>query len=162
MKRGFRLPSLTYTAQEIWRQKWWNAPFLIANIVLIGLICYRLIGWNEISKDEKKNISYAEIAFSFIGSFVVFGWCCLITFLALFGVSGIQPWPRPYMRRVYLLLISLSIFSLTPFTNTVLRVALDNKLSDLQEKIISGFTILSALFSIYFTANVFNGVFVDG
>jgi hypothetical protein len=36
-------------------------------------------------------------------------------------------------------------------------VGLDNKLSDLQEKIISGFTILSALFSVYFTANVFNG-----
>ena len=92
---------------------------------------------------------------------MVFAWCCIAIILALFGVSGIQPWPRPYMIRVYFLLVSLSIFSLTPFTNTVLRVALDNKLSDLQEKIISGFAILSALLSVYFTANVLNGVFVD-
>jgi hypothetical protein len=161
MKRGFSLPSLSYTAESIWGLKGVNAPFLIANLVLIGIISYRLIKDNEISKDEKKNISYAEIAFSFIGSFVVLAWCCIAIILALFGVSGIQPWPRPYMRRVYLLLISLSIFSLTPFTNTVLRVALSDKLSDLQEKIISGFAILSALLGVYFTANVLNGAFLS-
>jgi L-cystine uptake protein TcyP (sodium:dicarboxylate symporter family) len=160
MKRGFRLPSLTYTAQEIWRLKWANAPFLIANIVLIGLICYRLIGWNDISKDEKKNISYAEIAFSFIGSFVVLLLCCILIpllFISLFiGKTNLS-----YIQRVSYLIFYISILLLTPFSSTVLRVGLDNKLSVLQEKIISGFTILSALFSVYYTANVFNGAFFN-
>ena len=75
MKRGFSLPSLSHTARSIWELKGANAPFLVANLVLIGLISYRLIKGGEMPEDEKKNISYAEIAFSFIGSFVVLVWC---------------------------------------------------------------------------------------
>jgi hypothetical protein len=149
------LPSLSYTAKSIWRIKEHNAPFLIANIILIGLIGYRLAKDSEMSKDEKKNISYAEIAFSFIGSLIVLLWCCAIIMI-LFGTSR-----HSYLTRVLYLLVPISILLLSPFSSTVLQVALDNKLSDLQEKIISGFTILSALFSIYFTANVLNGAFFD-
>jgi hypothetical protein len=106
-------------------------------------------------EDEKKNISYAEIAFSFIGSFMVLVWC-LVVILLLFVLLFAGETSLSYIERVLYLIGATSILLLTPFTSTVLRVGLDNKLSDQQEKIISGFTIIPALLSIYFTANFFN------
>ncbi len=160
MKRGFSLPSLRYTAESIWRQKGYNAPFIIANILLIGLIGYRLIKDNEMPKEEKKNISYAEIAFSFIGSFTVLLWCSIVILVHVFSLL-FRTSTKPYITQMTYLIVYISILLLSPFSTTVLQMALDNKLSDLQEKIISGVTILSALFSIYFTANFFNGALTD-
>lgn len=154
VERNMPRPSfLRSTAEAFWGYKWINAPFLVANLVLIGLISYGLIKTNELSEDEKKNLSYAEIAVSFVGSSAaLLGYC----FLILMGVSTIWiSFPGTHMyvsiQRVIILLVLSCLLLLTPFTITVLRVGLNTTLSAQQKDILAGITIPSALWSIWVT-----------
>lgn len=156
MKDRSFLPSLSYTAHSLWRLKWSNAPFFAANLVLIGLLCYRLIQANELSEDEKKKLSYAEIAFSFIGSLIVIVLYFIYLLLLIFGTSK---WS--YIIRLPYILVIIALLLLTPFVITVLRVGLDAKLTDQQKNILAGITLPSVLWSMYITPNFFNGYFLD-
>lgn len=157
MTMSLRLPSLSSMAQSLWKHKWINAPFLIANILLIGLISYGLIKDNELSEDEKKNLSYAEIAVSFIGSSIVLLVYCIFILMSVSGIWDILTRTHLYGRTdsitgiVVPLLVVSSLLLLTPFTITVLRVGLNTKLSGQQKNIMAGITIPSALWSIYLT-----------
>ena len=133
-----------------------NAPFILANIILIGLACYRLIKVGEISKDEDIKLSYADITFSFIGSFVIILLCLVFIFALLFGSGN-----NGFIKTIVFIFVLLGILVLNPFTITMLRVGLDNKLSAQQKNILSGITIPSSLLSIYLTANIWNGYFLD-
>lgn len=154
--RKIELPTLTYTFESIWRQKQSNAPFILANIILIGLACYRLIKGGEISKDEDTKLSYADITFSFIGSFIVILLCLVFIFALLFGSGN-----NTLIQTIVFLFVLLGILVLNPFTITMLRVGLDDKLSAQQKNILSAITIPSSLLSIYLTANIWNGYFLD-
>lgn len=152
-----RLASLSSMAQLIWKYKWFNAPFLIANILLIGLISYGLIKDNELSEDEKKNLSYAEIAFSFIGSSIqLLGYCIIIMkcFAAIWDtLTRTHLYGRIYLitQNIVSLLVASSLLLFIPFTITALRVGLNTKLSVQQKNIMAGITLPLALLSIYLT-----------
>lgn len=152
----FELPTLTSTLESIWRQKIPNAPIILANLILISLACYRLIKSDEISKDEGRKLSYADITLSFIGSFVVILLCLVFIFALLFGSGN-----NGFIKTIVIILVLLGILVLNPFTITMLRVGLDTKLNDQQKNILSGITIPSSLLSIYLTANIWNGYFLD-
>lgn len=57
--------------ETLWREKYSLGPIILSHVILIGLITYRLIKTNELSEDEKKKISYAEILLSFIASLFI-------------------------------------------------------------------------------------------
>ena len=155
------IPAFYPTLQQAWRLKWTIAPYILANIVLIAVIMYRLLKSKDISDDTKKTLSYIELAFSFAGSFPVLILFCLFSLMILMGFllhrSGF-----PYIKQLYLFLFYFSIFTLVnPFSLTGLRLMLKDKLSEQQHNIISSLTIPVALLISYLTVLVFNGYFLD-
>jgi hypothetical protein len=151
------LPNLYNTLQSVWHEKWFNGTFILANIILIGLISYRLINSNVLSEDEKVKLSYAELILSAIGSFVVLLFGILLVFLFIFG-KGRGPIHKLFLMAIQLIVMFLV---LNPFSMTILRLTLDDKLTDQQKNIISGLTIPVALFTCYLTPNVNNGYFLS-
>ena len=136
----------------IWKQKYTIGPMLLSQIVLIGLITYRLIKSNKLSDDEKKKISYAEIPISFIASLFII-YLIFITFY-LYGSSVIR---NPGINSLGFLFYLLLFLLLTPFSLTVIRVGLRDKISEQQKDIISGLTILSTLIYSHFTLGIGTG-----
>ena len=102
---------------------------LLAGIILIGLIIYDLKNSDTFSEDKKRNILYIEIILSFITSSVLLLW------MTYFIRSGI-------------IIYSLVLILTTPFSLLIIRSFLQNKS---YIKFISILTIISTLFSMYFT-----------
>ena len=107
---------------------------LLAGIILIGLILYDLKNSDTFSEDKKRNILYIEIILSFITSFVLLVW---MTYLIRDGFFS-----------VFIIIYSLVLILTTPFSLLIIRSFLQNKS---YIKIISILTIISTLFSMYFT-----------
>ena len=107
---------------------------LLASIILIGLILYDLKNSDTFSEDKKRNILYIEIILSFITSFVLLQW---MTYLIRDGFFS-----------VFIIIYSLVLILTTPFSLLIIRSFLQNKS---YIKIISILTIISTLFSMYFT-----------
>ena len=126
--------------ETLWREKYSLGPIILSHVILIGLITYRLIKTNELSEDEKKKISYAEILLSFIASLFIL-YLIFFTFL-MFGLS-IQR--NPSINMLGFLFYPLLFLLLTPFSLTAFRVGLQDKLSTHQDNILSGLVILSTL-----------------
>ena len=149
MKKGMFWPSFV---EAILRQIGLLGPIFIAQVVLIGLINYRLIKAPELSDDEKKKISYTELALSFVGSFI------FIFIYVVFGIlGGIKVVSYGTTRDIFfgLRMIFMSLILLiflTPFGLTTLRVALEDKLTAHQKNALSGFTIpLTVVIGMYGT-----------
>lgn len=145
------------TVQFALRNKTSIAPFLLVNIILIGLLSYGLIQSNNMSDDEKKTHSYVEIALALVGSFPV---------LILFGVFTIVTLVGFIIRRVssnrllLFLFYGLIFIILNPVSLTALRILLHDTLNDQQQNIIAGITIPLTLLISYLTVLVFNGFFM--
>ena len=107
---------------------------LLAGIILIGLILYDLKNSDTFSEDKKRNILYIEIILSFITSFVLLVW---MTYLIRDGFFS-----------VFIIIYSLVLILTTPFSLLIIRSFLQNKS---YIKFISILTIISTLFSMYFT-----------
>jgi hypothetical protein len=114
--------------KAVYRQIMFLGPIYFSQFILICLIVYRLTK-NNLSQEEKKNISYAELAISFIASFVLIVVYGVFLFFVIFSFRFID---------IYTCLLFLLY---TPFTFTVLRVALDNKLNEEQKHVLSVLTI---------------------
>jgi hypothetical protein len=114
--------------KSVYRQIMFLGPIYFSQFILICLIVYRLTK-NNLSQEEKKNISYAELAISFIASFVLIVVYGVFLFFVIFSFRFID---------IYTCLLFLLY---TPFTFTVLRVALDNKLNEEQKLVLSVVTI---------------------
>jgi len=116
-------------------------PVFIAQVLLIGLISYRLIKSSELTEPDKKKMSYVELVLSFAASFL------FIFIYVVFGILGgikILSFGTPRdiffgLRTIFISLILL-IF-LTPFGLTTLRVALQDKLTEQQKIVLSGLTV---------------------
>lgn len=153
----FELPTLTFTIQSLWRHIDVVGPLLLANIILIGLIIFGFVKSNELTQDENMKLFYTELIFALIGNFVVLLYSGFFIFLAIFGRTS-----APIIYRVLYLLVGLLIFLLlNPFSITVLRVALNDKLSEQQKNILSGLTIPLVLFATYLTVNINNGYLIS-
>jgi hypothetical protein len=102
---------------------------ILAGIILIGLILYDLKNSDTFSEDKKRNILYIEIILSFIASSVLLLW-------------------MTYFIRAGIIIYSLVLILTTPFSLLIIRSFLQNKS---YIKFISILTIISTLFSMYFT-----------
>lgn len=107
---------------------------LLAGIILIGLILYDLKNSDSFSEDKKRNILYIEIILSFITSSVLLVW---MTYLIRDGFFSF-----------FIIIYSLVLILTTPFSLLIIRSFLQNKS---YIKMISILTIISTLFSMYFT-----------
>ena len=107
---------------------------LLAGIILIGLIIYDLKNSDTFSEDKKRNILYIEIILSFIASSVLLLW--MTYFL------------RGDFMSLFIIIYSLVLILTTPFSLLIIRSFLQNKS---YIKFISILTIISTLFSMYFT-----------
>ena len=108
---------------------------LLAGIILIGLIIYDLKNSDTFSEDKKKNILYIEIFLSFIASSVLLLWMT-------YFLRG------DFIPPLFIIIYSLVLILTTPFSLLIIRSFLQNKS---YIKIISILTIISTLFSMYFT-----------
>jgi len=126
--------------------KRWPISFglvFLSSIALIGLIIYRLT--HTLSKDEKKKVSYGEIALSLLSSgTTILSSLMIILFMfwsIFFGKSGIQ-----IMSHVSFALLSIV---LSPLVLTIIRGALEDRLTTTQDKILSTTTIVSSMYIAY-------------
>ena len=108
---------------------------LLAGIILIGLIIYDLKNSDTFSEDKKKNILYIEIFLSFIASSVLLLWMT-------YFLRG------DFIPPLFIIIYSLVLILTTPFSLLIIRSFLQNKS---YIKFISILTIISTLFSMYFT-----------
>ena len=108
---------------------------LLAGIILIGLIIYDLKNSDTFSEDKKKNILYIEIFLSFIASSVLLLWMT-------YFLRG------DFIPPLFIIIYSLVLILTSPFSLLIIRSFLQNKS---YIKFISILTIISTLFSMYFT-----------
>jgi len=131
--------------KSIYRKIWTIGPIYLAQIILICLIVYRLTK-DKLSIEEKKQISYAELPISFIASFMlIFIYGQPIFFI----ISNLLR--KATMSGFRFLICCLLFLLITPFTFSVLRVVLENKVSEQQKLILSVLTIPITIYAGYVT-----------
>jgi hypothetical protein len=117
-------------------------PIYVAQLALISIIIYRLTK-TDLSQDEKKKISYAELPISLVAS---------ISSLWMYGIFLFSLLSSIFSYfSIYTIYLCLLFLLFTPFTFTVLRVALDNKLSEEQKLVLSVVTIPLTIFTAWST-----------
>jgi hypothetical protein len=158
--------------RNAWRLKRDIAPYFLPLIVLIGLLIYRLATSNNMSDDAKKKLSYAEIAFSVVGSLPVLAWFGFVVIggivftLILFAIGGFGFFsggnnkPSNFYKDIpILLLYFITFIILNPVSLTALRIHLHDTLTEQQQNIIAGITIPVAIYVMYLTVLIFSGFF---
>lgn len=155
--------------RNAWRLKRDIAPFFLPLIILIGLIIYRLANSNNMSEDEKKKLSYAEIALASVGSFPVLVWFGIVVILSvitviLFFIGLFTGYYKNKSGKLYEGLLLLPFYYITfiilnPASLTALRMFLHDKLTEQQQNIIAGITIPVAVYMMYLTVLLFGGFF---
>ena len=129
-------------------QLWYLGPIYISSSILTCLILYRLIKSSELSEDQKKTISYYEIALSFISSFIMifFTWMFMtmaITFM--FSANN----KKLLRNNIFIIFVSILYLLLSPFGLTLIRVSLDKTLTENQKDIISYLTLPSIAYATF-------------
>ena len=107
---------------------------LLSGIILIGLILYDLKKSDTFSEDKKRNILYIQIILSFITSSVLLLWMIYLIRDGFFSI--------------FIIIYSLVLILTSPFSLLIIKSFLQNKS---YIKFISILTIISTLFSMYFT-----------
>ena len=126
----------------------------LSAIALIGLIIYRLT--NTLSKDEKKKLSYGEIALSLLTSgpqilflFQTTIFFVFMSFLSLFHGGKGRLKDNLLLFYLYVLFIKVLFILLSPFVLTMIRTNLEDRLTNIQDTILSASTILSSTYAAY-------------
>jgi hypothetical protein len=144
--------------------KRWPISFglvFLSSIALIGLIIYRLT--HTLSKDEKKKVSYGEIALSLLSSgttilsslmviLFMFSSIFFLVYGLLFKVKTYGPTRKSLSGMdtiLYIISFALLSIVLTPLVLTIIRGALEDRLTTTQDKILSIATILSSMYIAY-------------
>jgi len=132
-------------------------PELLACIILIGLITYRLIEYDTLRENNKKNISYSEIPISFVASWKYFA--SFIFILIMFGSMLLSGLIHGYkgIRETFSLVALLGGFVLvmfialllSPIGLTIIRVSLQDNITRKYDIGLSVTTVLSSLYVIY-------------
>lgn len=147
------LPSIY---EAVLKQIWTLGPIYFTQVFLIGLISYSLIKSESLSDDEKKNISYSELAVSFVASFII-----LIVFLISLWFSIITLFfgrNKFLFNHIYSFIGCLFILLFNPFSLTLLRVSLQDKITEQQKNVLSGITIPITIYTAYLTTVLAIGV----
>jgi hypothetical protein len=152
----------TLTHNE-WRLKKYTAPFFLPLIILIGLIIYRLANSNNMSDDEKKKLSYAEIALASVGSFSVLVFFGIVVILSLVVIILMFVGIKEFTSKVLFVLpfFVITLIILNPVSLTALRMILHDKLTEQQQNIIAGITIPVAVYMMYLTVLLNGGFFFN-
>jgi hypothetical protein len=108
-------------------------PILIAAVSLVGLSVYRLVEDKNLSDSEKETLSYVELGLSFIVPLYF-----IIVFISLLMISVMH---EPILIVYFLLFLAFS-----PIGLTSLKLALKDQLTEFQEQLLLGLTILSTVF----------------
>ena len=147
--------------RNAWRLKRDIAPFCLPLIILIGLIIYRLANSNNMSDDEKKKLSYAEIALASVGSFSVLVFFGIVVILSLVVIILMFIGIKEFTSKVLFVLpfFVITLIILNPVSLTALRMILHDKLTEQQQNIIAGITIPVAVYMMYLTVLLFGGFF---
>jgi hypothetical protein len=140
--------------------KRWPISFgltFLSSIALIGLIIYRLT--HTLSKDEKKKVSYGEIALSLLSSgTTILSGLMIILFMfwsIFFRVYGLFFKVKTYgptrkslsgMHTISYIFFGLLSIVLSPLVLTIIRGALEDRLTPTQDKILSISTIASSIY----------------
>jgi len=112
---------------------------ILSQFTLFGLIAYRLVNKAQLTEEEKKNFSYAELALSFVASLIFLG---LFYLFVIFLTGSFFMVIKSHI--FYKALISyFLLFFITPLGLTALRVGLQDKLTEQQKDILSGLTLPS-------------------
>ena len=163
--------------RNAWRLKRAIAPYFLPLIVLIGLLIYRLATSNNMSDDAKKKLSYAEIAFSVVGSLPVLAWSGFVVIGVVIGMvvalivlisgggfgflSGGNNKFSNFYKVIITLFYVITFVILNPVSLTALRMHLHDTLTEQQQNIIAGITIPVAIYVMYLTVLIFSGFFFD-
>ena len=121
----------------------------LSAIALIGLIIYRLT--NTLSKDEKKKLSYGEIALSLLTSgpqilFLLYTIFFLCSWAFFYGKKSHLNY---VIKMLYFLFIQVLFILLSPFVLTMIRTNLEDRLTNIQDTILSASTIVSSTYAAY-------------
>ena len=115
------------------RQAYILVPILIAALSLVGLSVYRLVEDKNLSDSEKETLSYVELGLSFIVPLYF-----IIVFISLLMIS--------VMHQPILIVYFLFFLAFSPIGLTSLKLALKDQLTEFQEQLLLGLTILSTVF----------------
>lgn len=115
------------------RQAYILVPILIAALSLVGLSVYRLVEDKNLSDSEKETLSYVELGLSFIVPLYF-----IIVFISLLMIS--------VMHEPILIVYFLFFLAFSPIGLTSLKLALKDQLTEFQEQLLLGLTILSTVF----------------
>ena len=115
------------------RQAYILVPILIAALSLVGLSVYRLVEDKNLSDSEKETLSYVELGLSFIVPLYF-----IIVFISLLMISVMH---EPILIVYFLLFLAFS-----PIGLTSLKLVLKDQLTEFQEQLLLGLTILSTVF----------------
>lgn len=124
-------------------------PILLSGLILIGLNLYTLINKET---ENHKNIVHAEVFFSFFISLVVLMY---MGFALYFILSSPKYFLKYFSRNIFFTLYALFLILTSPFVLTIAKEFTDNQ----YHKYLSITTILSTLFSIYYTLLAAFGLF---
>jgi len=115
------------------RQAYILVPILIAALSLVGLSVYRLVEEKNLSDSEKETLSYIELGLSFIVPLYF-----IIVFLSLLMIS--------VMHEPILIVYFLFFLAFSPIGLTSLKLVLKDQLTEFQEQLLLGLTIVSTVF----------------
>ena len=124
---------LSFLYASFMRQAYILVPILIAALSLVGLSVYRLVEDKNLSDSEKETLSYVELGLSFIVPLYF-----IIVFISLLMISVMH---EPILIVYFLLFLAFS-----PIGLTSLKLALKDQLTEFQEQLLLGLTILSTVF----------------
>ena len=139
--------------QSLWRQKYTVGPMILAHIILFGLISYRLIESEKLSDDEKKYLSYSELALSFVANIVVF---LIMIFAFIFSLSlALRMKNYNFFTDIRGLFLILFMLILNPIVLTLLRVF---KVIEKQERTLLQLTLLSTPLNLLYLIIISTGI----
>ena len=114
------------------RQAYILVPILIAAVSLIGISVYKLVEDKNLSTSEKETLSYVELGLSFVVPFYF-----IIVGISLLLITRLH---YPLLIVYFLLFLAVSPIGLISLT-----LALKDQLTELQEQVLVGLTILSTV-----------------
>ena len=114
------------------RQSYILLPIFIAAVSLIGILVYKLVEDKNLSDSEKETLSYVELGLSFV----------VPLYFIIVGISILLLTRLHYPLLIVYFLLFLAV---SPIGLISLKLALKDRLTELQEQVLVGLTILSTV-----------------
>ncbi len=126
---------------------------LFSCIALFGLVSYRLANPN-LTDEEKKNISYAQIGLSFFASFMLLFYMSFLVIGTSFFLSIRQLYENPHaLNNLQLFLWGIICILTSPFSLTLIQYGVQDNLGK-NDMILSISILISTLYSAIFPLSI--------